>query len=384
MDSCNLVHEKCRMKFTEFDFEEGLLESLDYMGFKEATPIQESAIPIVMEGNDLIGCAQTGTGKTGAFLLPIINSVMQQNTTGTKVLIVVPTRELAIQIDQQMDGFSYTTNVSSMALYGGTGGDEWVQTKKNLEQGVDVLIATPGKLLSHLQMGHADLSGLTHLVLDEADRMLDIGFHDDILRILSFLPKERQNLMFSATMPPKIRSFAKRILNNPQEVSMAVSKPAEGVLQAAYHVEDEYKVELVNSLISKKESYESIIIFASTKKAVKKLESSLNKNQLSVRGISSDLEQTDREEVLRNFKSKNFRILVATDVISRGIDIKGINLVINYNVPQAPEDYVHRIGRTARANTTGVALTFINSKERGWFKRIEKLIESSVYTIPYP
>jgi len=372
------------MRFEEFEFEEGLMESLNYMGFQEATPIQESAIPIVMQGDDLIGCAQTGTGKTGAFLLPVINSIMKTNSAGTKVLVVVPTRELAIQIDQQMDGFSYTTNVSSMALYGGTGGDEWVQTKKNLEQGVDVLVATPGKLLSHLQMGHADLSGLTHLVLDEADRMLDIGFHDDILRIITFLPKKRQNLMFSATMPPKIRSFAKRILNDPKEVSMAVSKPADGVLQAAYLVEDNAKVELVNTLITEKESYESIIIFASTKKDVKKLESSLKRNKLSAKGISSDLEQTDREEVLRNFKSKNFRILVATDVISRGIDIKGINLVINYNVPKAPEDYVHRIGRTARANTTGVALTFVNSKERGWLKRIEKLIETSIYTIPYP
>ncbi|MBT4774903.1 MAG: DEAD/DEAH box helicase [Crocinitomicaceae bacterium] len=372
------------MKFEEFEFEAGLMESLNYMGFVDATPIQESAIPIVMRGEDLIGCAQTGTGKTGAFLLPVINAIMKNPSTGTRVLVVVPTRELAIQIDQQMDGFSYTTNVSSMALYGGTGGDEWVQTKKNLELGVDVLIATPGKLLSHLQMGHADLSGLSHLVLDEADRMLDIGFHDDILRIISFLPKKRQNLMFSATMPTKIRSFAKRILNNPQEITMAVSKPAEGVLQAAYYVEDEFKVELVNALITEKQSYESIIIFASTKKDVKKIVSSFKKNKLSARGISSDLEQSEREEVLRNFKAKKFRIIVATDVISRGIDIKGINLVINYNVPKAPEDYVHRIGRTARANTTGVALTLVNSKEKGGLKRIEKLIENSIYTMPYP
>lgn len=384
MDSCIFTTEKYKMKFEEFEFEEGLMESLNYMGFVDATPIQESAIPIVMRGEDLIGCAQTGTGKTGAFLLPVINAIMKQSTSGTKVLVVVPTRELAIQIDQQMDGFSYTTNVSSMALYGGTGGDEWVQTKKNLELGVDVLIATPGKLLSHLQMGHADLSGLTHLVLDEADRMLDIGFHDDILRIISFLPKKRQSLMFSATMPSKIRSFAKRILNNPEEITMAVSKPAEGVLQAAYFVEDDFKVELVNNLITEKPSYESIIIFASTKKDVKKIVSSFKKNRLSAKGISSDLEQSEREEVLRGFKAKKFRIIVATDVISRGIDIKGINLVINYNVPKAPEDYVHRIGRTARANTTGVALTLVNYKEKGSLKRIEKLIENSIYTMPYP
>lgn len=372
------------MKFEEFGFEDGLMESLGYMGFVEATPIQEQAIPIVMEGHDLIGCAQTGTGKTGAFLLPVINAVMKSKPEGTSVLVVVPTRELAIQIDQQMDGFSYTTNVSSMALYGGTGGEEWTQTKQNLEKGVDVLIATPGKLISHLQMGHADLSGLTHLVLDEADRMLDIGFHDDIIRIISFLPKERQNLMFSATMPPKIRSFAKRILNNPKEVSMAVSKPAEGVLQAAYLVEDEHKVKLVNELIASKDNYESIIIFASTKKDVKKVVSSFKKNKLPAEGISSDLEQSEREEVMRKFKAKKFRILVATDVISRGIDIKGINLVINYNVPKAAEDYVHRIGRTARANTTGVALTFVNYKERGGLKKIEKLIENSIYKMPYP
>ncbi|MBL4704475.1 MAG: DEAD/DEAH box helicase [Flavobacteriales bacterium] len=372
------------MKFEEFGFEDGLMESLGYMGFIEATPIQEQAIPIVMDGHDLIGCAQTGTGKTGAFLLPVINEIMKSDSDKTTVLVVVPTRELAIQIDQQMDGFSYTTNVSSMALYGGTGGDEWTQTKKSLEDGVDVLIATPGKLISHLQMGHADLSGLTHLILDEADRMLDIGFHDDIIRIISYLPKKRQNLMFSATMPPKIKSFAKRILTNPKEVTMSVSKPADGVLQAAYLVEDDYKVALVNELLADKDAYESIIIFASTKKDVKKVVSSFRKNKLSAEGISSDLEQSEREEVMRRFKARRFRILVATDVISRGIDIKGINLVINYNVPKAPEDYVHRIGRTARANTTGVALTFVNRKEKGGLKRIEQLIENSIYTMPYP
>lgn len=377
------------MKFEEFGFEDGLMESLGYMGFIDATPIQEQAIPIVMGGDDLIGCAQTGTGKTGAFLLPVINEVMKQKAKGqstdkTTVLVVVPTRELAIQIDQQMDGFSYTTNVSSMALYGGTGGEEWTQTKNSLEDGVDVLVATPGKLISHLQMGHADLSSLTHLILDEADRMLDIGFHDDIIRIISYLPKERQNLMFSATMPPKIKSFAKRILTNPKEVTMAVSKPAEGVLQAAYLVEDDYKVALVNELLTDKEAYKSVIIFASTKKDVKKVVSSFRKNKLSAAGISSDLEQSEREEVLRKFKAKKFRILVATDVISRGIDIKGINLVINYNVPKAPEDYVHRIGRTARANTTGVALTFVNYKEKFGLKKIEQLIENKIYTMPYP
>jgi superfamily II DNA/RNA helicase len=377
------------MKFEEFGFEDGLMESLGYMGFIDATPIQEQAIPIVMGGDDLIGCAQTGTGKTGAFLLPVINAIMKRKANGeaadkTTVLVVVPTRELAIQIDQQMDGFSYTTNVSSMALYGGTGGEEWSQTKKSLEDGVDVLVATPGKLISHLQMGHADLSGLTHLILDEADRMLDIGFHDDIIRIISFLPKKRQNLMFSATMPSKIKSFAKRILTDPKEVTMAVSKPAEGVLQAAYLVEDDYKVALVNELLTGKEEYKSVIIFASTKKDVKKVVASFRKNKLSAEGISSDLQQSEREEVMRKFKAKKFRILVATDVISRGIDIKGINLVINYNVPKAPEDYVHRIGRTARANTTGVALTFVNYREKFGMKKIEELIEDKIYTMPYP
>ncbi len=382
------AHFFAAMKFEDFGFEEGLMESLGYMGFVDATPIQEKSIPIITGGDDLIGCAQTGTGKTGAFLLPVIDAIMKMKKQGathkTKALIVVPTRELAIQIDQQMDGFSYTTEVSSMALYGGTGGEEWTQTKENLEQGVDVLIATPGKLISHLQMGHADLSELSHLVLDEADRMLDIGFHDDILRIISFLPKKRQNLMFSATMPPKIRAFAKRILNDPKEVSMAISKPAEGVLQAAYMVEDNHKVELVNDLIQSKVTYESIIIFASTKRDVKTVVSSFKRNKLSAEGISSDLEQTEREEVLRRFKARKFRILVATDVISRGIDIKGINLVINYNVPKAPEDYVHRIGRTARANTTGVALTFVNQKEKPGLKKIEKLIDNSIYRINYP
>jgi superfamily II DNA/RNA helicase len=271
-----------------------------------------------------------------------------------------------------------------MALYGGGDGDDWSAQKKAILEGVDILVATPGKLISHLNLGYVDFSSLSFLVLDEADRMLDIGFFDDILKIVSFLPEERQNLMFSATMPPKIRDLSKRILNSPQEISIAISKPAEGVLQASYLVYDENKIPLICELIKGKEENKSIIIFSSTKKQVSSIVRYLNKHKIAAKGISSDLEQDEREQVLLDFRNKKVRVLVATDVISRGIDIKDINLVINYNVPSDAEDYVHRIGRTARADTTGVAITLINNDDMFSFKKIEDLIEKEVVKIPTP
>ncbi len=372
------------MKFTELNLHPDLEEAIGYMGFEEATPIQSQAIPIIKDNKDIIACAQTGTGKTGAFLIPMIDKIMRQSGNQIKALVVVPTRELAIQIDQQIDGLSYGCGISSMALYGGGDGDDWSAQKKAILEGVDILVATPGKLISHLNLGYVDFSSLSFLVLDEADRMLDIGFFDDILKIVSFLPKERQNLMFSATMPPKIRDLSKRILNSPQEISIAISKPAEGVLQASYLVYDENKIPLICELIKGKEEYKSIIIFSSTKKQVSSIVRYLNKHNLAAKGISSDLEQDEREQVLLDFRNKKVRVLVATDVISRGIDIKDINLVINYNVPSDAEDYVHRIGRTARADTTGVAITLINNDDMFSFKKIEDLIEKEVVKIPTP
>lgn len=371
------------MKFDEFDLHDDILDALYDMGFDEATAVQEGTIPIILEGNDLIGCAQTGTGKTAAFMLPIIEKVSALAAGETRALIIVPTRELAIQIEQQVQGFSYYAGTTSVALYGGGDGSEWEAQRKALADGVDIIVATPGKLISFIDNGMAHLQHIQHVVLDEADRMLDIGFHDDIIRIFSHLPKERQTLMFSATMPPKIRALASKVLNNPKEFATAISKPAEGVLQAAYVCYETQKTPLIESLIAGKED-QSTIIFCATKKKVANIARALKKKKFSVEGISSDLEQKDREEMLRKFRARQISILVATDVLSRGIDIKDINLIINYDVPGDAEDYVHRVGRTARANTTGIALTLINEDDMYKFQQIESLIENEVFKAPLP
>ena len=372
------------MKFTKLGIHDDLLDAISYMGFENATPIQVQAIPEILAGNDLIACAQTGTGKTAAFLLPIFDLLADLPGGETTTLIIVPTRELAMQIDQQVQGVGYTMGINSIAIYGGGDGDDWGQQKRALTQGADIIIATPGKLISHLNLGYVKFDTIKFLILDEADRMLDIGFYDDIIKIISYLPKKRQTLMFSATMAPKIRSLASKILANPKEINIAISKPAEGVLQAAYLCYDNQKIDLINHLISENPDYNSILIFCSTKKKVNELALSLKKNKFQAEAISSDLEQEKREEVLQGFKSKRTRILVATDVLSRGIDIKEINLIINFDVPQDAEDYVHRVGRTARADATGVALTLVNEKDMFYFHRIEQLIERQVFKIPMP
>lgn len=372
------------MKFTELGIHDDLLDAIDYMGFENATPIQEQAIPVILNGNDLIACAQTGTGKTAAFLLPILDLIADLPGGETSTLIIVPTRELAMQIDQQVQGIGYTMGIHSIAIYGGGDGDNWGQQKMALTQGADIVVATPGKLISHLNLGYVKFDTIKFLILDEADRMLDIGFYDDIVKIISFLPKDRQTLMFSATMAPKIRTLASKILKSPTEISISISKPAEGVLQAAYLCYDHQKINLINHLLKDKPEYNSILIFCSTKKKVTELARSLKKNNLEVEPISSDLEQEKREEVLQGFKSKRTRILVATDVMSRGIDIKDINLVINFDVPQDAEDYVHRVGRTARADATGVALTLVNENDMFNFQRIERLIEREIFKAPMP
>ena len=371
------------MKFEDFKMNEHLMEALGYMGFDEATPIQEQAIPVIMEGRDLIASAQTGTGKTAAFLLPILNNLTDKHDQ-LNTLIIVPTRELAIQIDQQIEGFSYFTHVTSLSVYGGGEGQDWETQKKALTEGAEIIVATPGKLISHLNMGYVNFNHLQHLILDEADRMLDMGFHEDIQKIITYLPKERQTLMFSATMPSKIRELAKKILKDPVEISISMSKPAEGVLQAVCLTYDAQKTPLINSLISKKPEVKSILVFTSTKKKVNEIVRGLKSKDYKVEGISSDLEQNEREEVLLRFRSKQTRVLVATDVLSRGIDIKDINFVINYDVPGDAEDYVHRIGRTARADTKGVALTLVNEDEMYKFDRIEKLIERKVQRMKLP
>lgn len=372
------------MKFNEFKLNDQLLEAISYMNFDEATPIQEKAIPNILQNKDLIACAQTGTGKSAAFILPVLHKLANKKDTSVSTLIIVPTRELALQIEQQIQGFSYFVSVSSCAVYGGGDGVDFEVERKALSGNSDIIVATPGKLITHLKMGYVKFDKIKHLILDEADKMLEMGFIDDIKRIITFIPEKRQTLMFSATMPPKIRSLAKDILHNPAEISLELSKPAEGVLQASYLVYDQNKIAVIKDLIANKEEYDSILIFSSTKSKVSEIVRGMRSKNYTIEGISSDLEQQEREDVLSRFRSKRTRVLVATDVISRGIDIKDINLVINFDVPQDAEDYVHRVGRTARAKTTGVAITLINEKDMFKFKSIEDLIEKEVIKIPTP
>lgn len=372
------------MKFNDFELSDQLLESISYLGFNDTTPIQEQSIPEILKGNDLIACAQTGTGKTAAYLLPVLNDLIQRQGEGIQVLIIVPTRELAIQIGQQVMGIGYAANITPAVIYGGGDGSDWEQQKQALKSGAALVVATPGKLLSHMKMGYVNFNNLRHLVLDEADRMLDIGFQDELLKIVSYLPEKRQTLMFSATMPGNIRAFANKILNQPAEVNIEVSKPAEGVLQAAYLVYETQKTPLIHYLLRDKPEYHSILIFCATKKKVAELTRALKKEKYVVEAMSSDLEQSERNQVMNRFKARNTRVLVATDVLSRGIDIKDINLIVNYDVPGDAEDYVHRVGRTARADTTGVALTMINPDDMDKFMRIEKLIEREITKLPPP
>jgi superfamily II DNA/RNA helicase len=372
------------MKFSDLNIHDSLKEAIAYMGFENLTPIQEGAIPIILQNKDLIACAQTGTGKTGAFVLPILDKLIDKNNKDTDTLIIVPTRELAIQIEQQIQGLSYFISISSMAVYGGGDGKEWILQKDALMNGADIIVATPGKLLAHLQMGYVNFKKVKHLVLDEADRMLDMGFIDDIQQIISYLPKERQTLMFSATMPNSIKLLANKILNKPEEIILSISKPAEGVEQNAYLAYDAQKDNLLAHILNERKTYDSIIIFTSAKLKINEIVHSLSRSGFKAVGISSNLEQDRREQVLQDFRSKKIRILVATDVMSRGIDVKEINMVINYDVPHDAEDYVHRVGRTARASTKGEAITLINPRDMYKFAKIEKLIEKIIPKLIMP
>jgi ATP-dependent RNA helicase RhlE len=371
------------VKFEDFHFDPKLQEGLDSMGYAKPTPIQEQAIPVILQNRDLIACAQTGTGKTAAYILPVLHKIIHTDHRHLNTLVIAPTRELAQQIDQQIEGFAYFTGVSSIPVYGGGDGATWDQQRKALDHGADIIIATPGRLIALLAGGTVNLDHLKHLILDEADRMLDMGFYDDIVRIISYLPKNRQSLLFSATMPPRIRQLANKLLVNPEEINIAIAKPAQGILQQAYVVYDAQKVELLRHLM-KAGNYSSVLIFASTKENVKKLDHTLRRAGLPVRAFHSDLDQSEREEILRAFKSKQISTIIGTDVLSRGIDVEGISLVVNFDVPPDPEDYVHRIGRTARAETTGTAITFINEKDQRRFHGIESMIGTIVPKLPLP
>jgi ATP-dependent RNA helicase RhlE len=378
------------LNFTDFHLSPLLMEGLDAMGFEKPTPIQEQVIPLVMNKRDLIACAQTGTGKTAAYLLPLLDHISLNKIPHTAALIIAPTRELAQQIDQAFQGFAYFTHASSVAVYGGSDGQVFEREQKALKEGTSVVIATPGRLLSHLNMGNARFDQLEYLILDEADKMLDMGFYDDIMRIITHLPVKRQNLLFSATMPQKMRVMARKILHEPAEITIAVSKPAEGILQAAYLVSNEQKTPLLKTLLTRQksdkhsESAQSVLIFASTKSEVKSLERELRQLRLPAKAIHSDLSQQEREAVLLGFRNHSTQILVATDILSRGIDIENIGLVINYDVPGDAEDYVHRVGRTARADTTGVALTLVNHRDQHRLAQIEALIERTIPKLALP
>ena len=373
------------MQFSELNLEDSVLDALDAMNFRECTPVQEHTIPVILEGKDLIGVAQTGTGKTAAYLLPVLNQLSKGNYPEDAIncIIMAPTRELAMQIDQQMEGFSYFMPASSVAVYGGNDGIRFEQEKKGLTLGADVVIATPGRLISHLSLGYVDLSKVSFFILDEADRMLDMGFAEDIMQIVKYLPKERQTIMFSATMPTKIQQLAKTILTNPVEVKLAVSKPAEKIIQAAYICYEAQKLGIIESLF-KEQQPERVIIFASSKIKVKEVTKALKRLKLNVGEMHSDLDQSQREAIMHEFRNGRINMLVATDIVARGIDIDDIRLVINYDVPHDSEDYVHRIGRTARANNDGCAITCVSETEQNKFKQIENFLEKEIYKIPVP
>ncbi|MBO7466677.1 MAG: DEAD/DEAH box helicase [Bacteroidaceae bacterium] len=397
------------MFFDELDLNDNILDALDAMNFSECTPIQEQAIPPLLEGRDIIGIAQTGTGKTAAFLLPILDKLSQGGYPQDAVncVIMSPTRELAQQIDQAMEGFSYFVPVSSVAVYGGNDGIHYAQECRGFEMGTDVVVATPGRLLSHISLGNVDLSRVSFFVLDEADRMLSMGFIDDIMQIVKQLPKERQTMLFSATMPREIQELAASILRNPVEVKVAVSKPADNISQYAYVCHETQKIGLLQHLIAgglDERRWSRMLVFGGRKQRVKDIVRTLRRSQsqqqsaasghddaetpslpnLTIGEIHSDLSQPERDAVMRDFKNGHVNILVATDIVSRGIDVDDIELVVNFDVPRDCEDYVHRIGRTARAGAVGTAVTFVSSEDQTPFLRIEKFIEHTVEKLPVP
>ena len=387
------------MYFDELDLEDSILDALDAMNFEECTPVQEHTIPPLLEGHDLIGVAQTGTGKTAAFLLPVLNQLSKGGYPQDAIncIIMSPTRELAQQIDQQMEAFSYFTNSSSVAVYGGNDGIRFAQEQKGLTLGADVVIATPGRLLAHINMGYVDLSRVSFFILDEADRMLDMGFYDDIMTIVNKLPKDRQTIMFSATMPTNIRKLAKAIMHKPVEVQIAVSRPPESIRQMAVDIYEAQKESFIVRLLGDEvrgdevrgdevrgERLKKVIIFVGKKQKVKDLTRTLRANHIDARAMHSDLEQKERDEVMLDFRNGKVDVLVATDIVSRGIDVDDIPLVINYDVPRDAEDYVHRIGRTARAENKGEAITLVSPEDKRFFNKIERFLQKIIDRVPLP
>lgn len=374
------------MYFDELDLNDNVLDALYDMRFDTCTPVQEKCIPEILEGHDVLGVAQTGTGKTAAYLLPVLSKLDDGGYPKDAIncVIMSPTRELAQQIDQAMQGFGYyLQGVSSVAVYGGNDGNRYDQELRSLRMGADVVIATPGRLISHISLGNVDLSKVSFFILDEADRMLDMGFSDDIKTIASKLPKTCQTIMFSATMPEKIEELAKTLLKNPVEIKLAVSKPAEKIKQEAYVCYETQKMTIIKDIF-KAGDLKRVIVFSGSKFKVKQLAASLQQIGVNCGAMHSDLEQAERDDVMFKFKSGHYDVLVATDIVARGIDIDDIEMVINYDVPHDTEDYVHRIGRTARANRDGRAITFVSEEDQYWFQQIEKFLEKVVDKMPLP
>ena len=374
------------MYFDELDLNDNVLDALYDMRFDTCTPVQEKCIPEILEGHDVLGVAQTGTGKTAAYLLPVLSKLDDGGYPKDAIncVIMSPTRELAQQIDQAMQGFGYyLQGVSSVAVYGGNDGNRYDQELRSLRMGADVVIATPGRLISHISLGNVDLSKVSFFILDEADRMLDMGFSDDIKTIAAKLPKTCQTIMFSATMPEKIEELAKTLLKNPVEIKLAVSKPAEKIKQEAYVCYETQKMTIIKDIF-KAGDLKRVIVFSGSKFKVKQLAASLQQIGVNCGAMHSDLEQAERDDVMFKFKSGHYDVLVATDIVARGIDIDDIEMVINYDVPHDTEDYVHRIGRTARANRDGRAITFVSEEDQYWFQQIEKFLEKVVDKMPLP
>ncbi len=373
------------MYFTDFDFEDEVLDALDAMRFETCTPIQEQTIQPLMDGRDLIGVAQTGTGKTAAYLLPVLNKLCKGGYPEDAIncIVMAPTRELAQQIDRQLEGFTYFMPFSSVAVYGGNDGQRYEQELRGMARGADIIVATPGRLISHINLGNIDLSKVSFFILDEADRMLDMGFYNDIMTIANKLPKNRQTMLFSATMPQEIRKLAANILTDPLQITLSLAKPADGITQEAYICHEGQKMGIIKSIFEK-DSTERVILFASRKNKVKDISIALKKKGFNVGEMHSDLDQSERDEIMFQYKSRKIDIIVATDILARGIDIDDIRIVINYDVPRDCDDYIHRVGRTARANTKGRAITFVSEEDQAFFKRIEDFMEQDVTKVPVP
>ena len=376
------------MYFDELPLADEVLDALWDMHFDECTPVQEHTIPVILEGRDVISCAQTGTGKTAAFILPLLTNLLYDNHDPNKLnaIIMAPTRELAQQIDQQMEGFGFYVPFSSVAIYGGNDGGAWGTQSTGLQRGADIVIATPGRLLSLMNIYNIDFSGVKYFILDEADRMLDMGFYDDIMAVVNKLPKDRQTIMFSATMPANIRKMAKAIMNHPAEVQIAVSRPPESIRQMAVDIYETQKTAFVVQKFrsSGDQELKKVIVFVGKKQGVKDLTRELRANNIDARAMHSDLEQKERDEVMLDFRNNKVDVLVATDIVSRGIDVDDIPLVINYDVPRDAEDYVHRIGRTARAENKGEAITLVSPEDKHFFNKIERFLQKSIERLPLP